>query len=282
MGKRNTAKTGDKALYKSRDKVQDDSKSKKIIDDDDMYNEVDRYNNAQDDFREDMLRFNQKDDSDDEEEGLQNDVEGVFDLGLDQSEDESQSDDSEDESSTESGSLVQKPLDDDDDEDDDDSLDDIDQSEPDLLNWGKRKRDYYHGDTADLEIMDEHDAIEDAELEEEGAKEILKSRMQNMTEKDFMLDDNSDDEVSNEKDSHEKEQIIIDDLQSTKRRKLSQLSKKEQLKLLSKSHPELLPLVSHFRDEFIRPCTKKILPVVNALMENEDNAKVRTYVYNLV
>lgn len=278
MGKRNTAKTGDKALYKSRDKVQDDSKSKKIIDDDDMYNEVDRYNNAQDDFREDMLRFNQKDDSEDEEEGLQNDVEGVFDLGLDQSEDESQSDDSEDESSTESGSLVQKPLDDDDDEDDDDSLDDIDQSEPDLLNWGKRKRDYYHGDTADLEIMDEHDAIEDAELEEEGAKEILKSRMQNMTEKDFMLDDDSDDEVSNEKDSHEKEQIIIDDLQSTKRRKLSQLSKKEQLKLLSKSHPELLPLVSHFRDEFIRPCIKKILPVVNALMENEDNAEVRTCV----
>mmetsp|Transcript_12627 Transcript_12627/g.23678 ORF Transcript_12627/g.23678 Transcript_12627/m.23678 type:complete len:696 (-) Transcript_12627:47-2134(-) len=282
MGKRNTAKTGDKALYKSRDKLQDDIKSKKIIDDDDLYNEVDRYNNAKDDLEEDMLRFGQReDDSEDDEEGFQNNVEGVFDLGLDQSEDESQNDDSEDESSTESGAHVQKPLGDDNDDeeddydDDDDSLDDIDQSEPDLLNWGKRKRDYYHGDTADLEIMDEHDAIEDAELEEEGAKEILKSRMQNMREEDFMLDDDdSDHEGLNDMDSpNDKERIIIDDLPSTKRRKLSQLSKKDQIKLMSKTHPELLPLVSHFRDEFIGPCTEKILPVVNALTENEENAE---------
>ena len=172
MGKRNTAKTGDKALYNARDKLQESSKK---VDDDDMFNEVDRYNNATDELQENMIKFAQQDDS--EEEGMQNDVEGVFDLGLDQSQDESDSDDSDnsDEGSSdddEQEAAPRRPLQDSDD-DDDSSIDGFDEdAETDILNWGKRKKDYYHGDTADLEIGQE---VEDAELEEEGAKEVLKA-----------------------------------------------------------------------------------------------------------
>ena len=278
MGKRNTAKTGDKALYNARDKLEN-SKSKKNVDDDDMYNEVDRYHNAKNDLEDDMLRFGQKEESD--EEGMQNNVEGVFDLGLDHSEDESESDESEEDSSDEDEPSSRKPLQESDDEgseeDDDSSIDGFDENaEPDLLNWGKRKRDYYHGDTADLEIGQE---VEDAELEEEGAKEILKARLEGMTENDFMLDEEDDSEDENEEDDTDDNgakdaEDISTDMLSTKRRKLSRLSKKEKIKLMSKTHPELIPLVSHFRDEVIRPCADKTLVAVNALLDNKENAEV--------
>jgi len=280
MVKRNTAKTGDKALYNARDKLSEQAKAS--VDNDDMYNEVDRYNNARDELQDDMLTFDQKDDS--EEEGMQNDVQGVFDLGLNNSDDESDSDDSddnEDDASHESEPAPRRPLQaPKDDEDDDDSIDDFDDAEPDVLNWGKRKRDYYHGDTADLEIMEKTDAVEDAELEEEGAKEILKARMEGMTEDDFMLDDDEDseDEEVKEKESSNVVEMMTGEMQSTKRRKLSKLSKKDKVKLMGKTHPELLPLVSHFRDTTIRPCSEKTSVVVNALLQNEENAEVSHFV----
>jgi len=279
MGKRKTAKTGDKALYNARDKLSKEAKAS--VDHDNMYNEVDRYNNAKDELQDDMLTFDQKDDSD--EEGMQNDVQGVFDLGLDNSDDESDSDDSddsEDDASHENESSPRRPLEAPaDDEDDDDSIDDFNDAESDVLNWGKRKRDYYHGDTADLEIMEKTDAVEDAELEEEGAKEILKARMEGMTEDDFMLDDDDDseDEEVKEKESSNIVEMMTGEMQSTKRRKLSKLSKKDKLKLMGKTHPELLPLVSHFRDTTIRPCSEKTSVVVNAL-KNEENAEVSHFV----
>jgi len=282
MGKRKTAKTGDKALYNARAK-QDNSHNSKSVENDNMYNEVDRYNNARDELQDDMLTFEQKDDSD--EEGVLNDVEGVMDLGLDQSDDESDgaSDDSEEGSSGEDEPSPRRPLqaeessNDDDDEDDDDSIEDFNEEETDVLDWGKRKRDYYHGDTADLEIMERKEAVEDAELEEEGAKEILKARMEGMTEDDFMLDNDDDDEDTDGEKVNEQESNVVemmtDEMQSTKRRKLSKLSKKDKIKLMNKTHPELLPLVSHFRDAAIKPCAEKTSVVVNALLHNEENAE---------
>eukprot|EP01083_Nonionella_stella_P119971 359008_1 len=189
MGKRHTAKTGDKGIYKSRE---DPLEAKAVVDDDNMYNEVDRYNNAKEDLQDDMLKFGEKDES--EEEGFQNDVEGVFDLGLGQSDDESDSDssgsdsDSEGESSSdEEESRPTRAQSDEDSDDDDSSIEGgFELPDPDILNWGKQKKDYYNGDTADLEIGQE---IEDAELEEEAGKEVLKTRLEGMTEDDFMLDD---------------------------------------------------------------------------------------------
>jgi len=269
MGKRHTAKTGDKGIYKSRE---DPSEAKAIVDDDDMYNEVDRYNNAKEDLQDDMLKFGEKDES--EEEGFENDVEGVFDLGLGQSDDESDS--SEGESSSSSDEEESRPTRAQSDDDDDSSIEGgFDLPDPDILNWGIQKKDYYHGDTADLEIGQE---IEDAELEEEAGKEVLKTRLEGMTEDDFMLDDDDDSDNDDPDEPDESKtsggmEIISDEMPSTKRRKLSNLSKKDKIKLMSKTHPELLPLVSHFRDNTIQPCADKTLVAVNALLESKDNAE---------
>lgn len=51
-----------------------------------------------------------------------------------------------------------------------------------LAAWGKKKQDYYDGDTGDLEIGQEFD---DAEEEEEAAKEILKEKRSRMRAVDF-------------------------------------------------------------------------------------------------
>ena len=50
---RNTAKTGDVAIYKSRG--EDEDEPKKVMDTDNMYNEIDRYHNATNDLQEDIL-----------------------------------------------------------------------------------------------------------------------------------------------------------------------------------------------------------------------------------
>lgn len=296
MGKkRNTAKTGDKALYNSRSKLQNSAASNKD-DDDMMYNEVDRYHNSKQQLQDDMLKFGE-DDSDDEEEGLGNDVENVFDLGLDQ--DDSDSDDSSEDDESEAGYEAkqedQKPeLDhsgDDSDDSGDSSIFEQEMDEDKLLNWGKQKKDYYHGDTNDLEIGQE---VEDAELEEEGAKEVLKARLEGMTEDDFMLDDDDsdDDDESETQDANdlkdqEPQQNVSTKIErmaggmapSSKRRKLSKLSKKEKSKLMKQAHPELIPLVSHFRDETIRPCKDKTSVVVNALLQSDENAAEVRHVY---
>jgi hypothetical protein len=47
---------------------------------------------------------------------------------------------------------------------------------------------------------------------------------------------------------------------------------------MEKSHPELLPLITHFREEFIRPCVDETLVVANAMFQNKENAEVRTLI----
>jgi U3 small nucleolar RNA-associated protein 3 len=278
--KRNTAKTGDKAVYASRGN-RNSNDAEKHVDNDDMYNEIDRYNNARDELQDDVLNFNQNDDES-EEGGIQNDVENVFDLGIGKSDDESTT--TSGSSSQDDGSIGQEEgmhdesLEDDEVSDDESSIEEMDDiPKTDLLNWGKRKKDYYNGDTADLEIGQE---IEDAELEEEAGKEILKARLDGMTEQDFMLDDeDEDDESQQDKNIDKKDDKveITDAMHSSKRRKLNKLSKSEKVKLMSKNHPELIPLISHFREEFIRPCAKETLVVLNALTQDPSNAEVSRF-----
>lgn len=278
MGKkRNTAKTGDKSIYASRGNRE--SVAQKYVDDDNMYNDVDRYNNARDDLQDDVLNFDNNDDQS-EEEGLQNDVENVFDLGIGQSDEESSSDDISTSSSDEvekhrEGEETQNSDDDGISVDDDSSIEGMEEiPKADLLNWGKRKKDYYNGDTADLEIGQE---IEDAELEEEAGKEILKTRLEGMTEADYLLDEEEADDDRSLEDEKKTDTArdISDTMHSSKRRKFEKLSKSEKVKIMSKNHPELLPLISHFRDEAIRPCAEETLVVLNALIQNSSNPEVR-------
>ena len=93
MGKRrNTAKTGDKALYKGRDDL--GGRIKKNDDDDDnMYDKVDRFHNERD---QEVIRLGEEQDDDSEEEDLAGNKEAVLDLGVGGSS-SSEEDDSDDE-----------------------------------------------------------------------------------------------------------------------------------------------------------------------------------------
>jgi U3 small nucleolar RNA-associated protein 3 len=238
MGKRKTAKTGDKALYGSREQLANQGIKKKT-DDDNMYNEVDRFHNEKDD---DFIRLGederQKNNNDDEDEDLAGNTHSVLDLGAGGISSSEEEDDDDDSSSDEEDRFVDKKGENySSSEDDSDSSDDDDgMIKDDPRNWGKKKSLYYQGDTADLEIGQEED---DAFLEEEAAQEIQQSRFDEMDEDDFVLsgDDEeggsaskkADDATSRKsKQQHEELQTIRD---------ASKLSKKETRKLLDKQYP---------------------------------------------
>ena len=148
--------------------------------------------------------------------------------------------------------------DDDSDNDDDDDTTLYDKSK--ILNWGDKKSAYYHGDTADLEIGQN---LEDAYLEEEAAREILANQAKYMDEEDYLLGggtggggDGEEESSMNggsaikikkttkTKKSTNNEMEIIQSIKNSKN--ISQLTTQERLKHVTTTHPELLPLVSHF------------------------------------
>ena len=129
-----------------------------------------------------------------------------------------------------------------------------------VLNWGGRKNAYYHGDTADLEIGQEED---DADLEEEAGKEVLRERLKDMDEGGFLMsgDEGEEDDEGTEKEKKKKkkrggrgaeedEEEGTETLRSAARRpdRLSKLSRSDRIRILRSDHPELMPLVEHFRD----------------------------------
>jgi U3 small nucleolar RNA-associated protein 3 len=225
MGKkRNSAKTGDQALYKKRDAI---TASKKSQDNDAMFNEVDRYHNQKE---EQFLKLDATDTASEDDDGITK-TENVLDLGLaDSSEEE------DDDSSLEDNGQEGDDVDADDSEEEAVSSESDDGDEPDqadVRDWGSKKSAYYHGDTADLEIGQEED---DAYLEEEAAKEVQAARYQQMDEDDFVLSDNDDEPSSS----------AAEQVSTTTTRDVSKLSKAEKKKLLQSHHPELLPILTHF------------------------------------
>ena len=261
MGRRSrhSAKSGDQAIYKSRESQEDDN-NRDGSDDDEMYNEVDRFHNRKE---EEFLQLDGNDDDDDgsssEDDGVTKGREGVFDLGVGGSSDEDESDDEEEEEvmgasrSKRTAAMLASSSDDDSDDDDDEE---DEEKKSNLLNWGAKKHSYYHGDTADLEIGQD---VDDAYLEEEAGREVEKARLEDMEEGDFMLDGDEDDEEEVEevvvkpkkkkqkKSSSKKGEEVETILQPSKNTKqISKLSKKDKMKLLKANHPELLPLVQHF------------------------------------
>jgi len=254
--RRNTSKTGDKALYKQLEQQRASNKKGKDVDIDDdkndsMYTKVDRYHNEEDKNFIKLSGDNQKNDSDDDEDNRQ---EAVLDFGIgggssssEDDEDSSEADDSDEQKKKQQ--LAPPSSSDDDDSDDDDDDDDDDEEIEDVRDWGKRKASYYHGDTADLELGQDED---DAFVEEEAAKEVLAARYKEMEEEDFMLSDDDDEEAKdqkkNKKLSAKKQQDETE--RSTSRlasiRDVSKLSTKDQKKLLEKQHPGLIPILDHF------------------------------------
>jgi len=279
MGKGKTAKTGDKALYGSREKLAEESRNKNKADDGDdpMYDEVDRFHNDQD---QDFIRLGEKENnnSDDEDEDLAGNTHSVLDLGAGgTSSEEDDDDDDDDDSSSEDDeqkrysdkkannySSSEEDSDSSDDDDDDDKI----QEDP--RNWGKKKSLYYHGDTADLEIGQEED---DAFLEEEAAQEIQKSRFEEMDEDDFVLSGDDEEGTSSNKADAKNESsnnTQHEELQTI--RDTSKLSKKETRKLLDKQYPELLPMVSYFSD-IVKDLKDRTQVATTVLMAGDGNAE---------
>mmetsp|Transcript_942 Transcript_942/g.2002 ORF Transcript_942/g.2002 Transcript_942/m.2002 type:complete len:663 (+) Transcript_942:133-2121(+) len=269
MGKRKTAKTGDKALYNSREQLANQSGKKQNDNDDPMYDDVDRFHNERD---QDFIRLNEEDrrNSDDEDEDLAGNTHSVLDLGAGgTSSEEEEDDDSSDEErayidkKTEKYSSAEESSSSDDDDDDEEM------AEEDPRNWGKKKSLYYHGDTADLEIGQEE---EDAYLEEEAAQEIQKSRFEEMDEDDFMLSGDEDESSSKKNDNQASgvSKTKSEELQTV--RDTSNLSKRETRKLLDKHFPELLPMTSYF-SEVVKDLKDRTEIATNLLMESEETAE---------
>jgi len=280
---RNTAKTGDKKLYASREDetALGQSSQKPDSDDDQMFNEVDRYHNRRE---ESVIPFDKDEgDSESDDDGITKGREAVFDLGVGGSsseDDDDESSDNEDDDSSASSSgdeEAAKSSDEDSESDDDldDEFDDGEATETNVLDWGKKKRDYYLGDTADLEIGQDE---EDAEVEEEAGREVVRARLEKMDEGDFMLgdEDDGDDEAHSNKSKKfiESESTTMETIQSLNtREKLMKLSTKEKLKVLKFSHPELLPIVEHFRDSSIQSLLQETLIATDALTKDKENAE---------
>jgi U3 small nucleolar RNA-associated protein 3 len=288
MGKRrNTAKTGDKAIYNKRG--QDEDTGPKKDDADPMYDEIDQFHKDKD---ADYLKLdgggNNASDSEDDD-GMTH-QHNIMDLGAGGGDDDSASSSSSDDDDDEGRRVGQQAAHhkDDDDSDSDEeasmvsSSDDDQDAITDPRQWGRKKSTYYHGDTADLEIGQDQ---EDAFLEEEAAKEVQKARLADMTEDDFVLSDNDEDQLQQEKETDAKDNklqpVVEQDLAKT--RDLSKFTRKDKRKLLQKQHSELLPIVSYFSD-IIKDLKNKTSVAQKALFEQEGTAEVSfiTFVYDIV
>jgi U3 small nucleolar RNA-associated protein 3 len=255
MGKkRNTAKTGDSAIYKGRNNVIKDTV--KDDDNDPMYNRIDRFHNAKE---EEFLKLDAGNDDSESDDGEKE--EGVMDLGVGgESSDESDSDGEDDDDVVKNARHVdpdsgEEELSSSDDDDEEEEMEDV-------RDWGKKKASYYNGDTADLEIGQDE---EDAYLEEEAAKEVQAARYKEMSEDDFVLSDNEEDE----KEAGDE----VGELSSA--RDVMKLSLKDKRKVLDKQHPEFLPLLSYF-SSVVKDLDSRTAVAAGALFDGDDeNAEVR-------
>jgi U3 small nucleolar RNA-associated protein 3 len=252
--KRNTAKTGDSAIYKGRDNVINPKNDE--ADNDPMYNKVDRFHNEKE---EEFLKLERGagDDSEDDEK-----EEAVMDLGLGgESSDESSNDSDDEDNDVKNAKHVDPDLSG---EEELSSSDDDEEEEEmeDVRDWGKKKAAYYNGDTADLEIGQDE---EDAYLEEEAAKEVQAARYDEMSEDDFVLSDTEEDKKEADDE--------VGELSSA--RDVMKLSLKDKRKVLDKQHPEFLPLLSYFSG-VVKDLDTRTVVATGALFDgDEGNAEVR-------
>jgi U3 small nucleolar RNA-associated protein 3 len=254
--KRNTAKTGDSAIYKGRDNVVKNVNAEDG-DDDQMNDRVERFNNAKE---EEFLKLDGPVSDDSEDDGEKE--EAVMDLGVggESSDESSQDSDEEDDvvknaRHVDSDQSGEEELSSSDDDDEEEELEDV-------RDWGKKKAAYYNGDTADLEIGQDE---EDAYLEEEAAKEVQAARYEDMSEDDFVLSDNDED----------KKEAGDEDVELSSARDVLKLSLKDKRKVLDKQHPEFLPLLSYF-SSVVKDLDSRTAVATGALFDgDDDNAEVR-------
>lgn len=212
---------------------------------DPIHDPSEQYHNAKDALINDILRFDEDEDEQKEDDGVTKNIQPVLDLVLSQSEDDSVSDDS---------SL---------DEDEQDFDDESDIPMDEAGNWGKRKKNYYHGDTADLEIGQD---AEDVDVEEEGAQEILKARYSKMDESDFSLPQSILMKGNIEDDKDKEASTHTSDIRKIARN----FNPHETMIYIVKNFPEVLPMLQHFTKYAIQPCEES-LKVWDTLVGNQQD-----------
>lgn len=177
--------------------------------------------------------------------------------------------------------VMDLPLYDDDDDDDDDNIEDAEDSDeeddddvnmdsdiegkdddfhlPDQRAWGKTKRNYYNTDYVDKDYggFDGEDAAA-AELEEQEAREIQKRLAAELDDNDFTLDVFTKNKDDDKLPTTPSEEIIKTDL--------SQLSSKQKLALLEKEAPELIGIISEFRD-LMGELQNRLQPAISLVQE---------------
>lgn len=202
-------------------------------DESDYESKRDKFNLSREETQEGLIRLDNRTPSDDDKY-LESNVESVFDINVDDERyEEDDYDEMDDEEEEEDLSEEEEEIDDVSTDSETDHLKESlkPMNRTSLLNWGKRKSQYYEGDTADLEIGQEE---EDALVEEEAGKEILRVRYEAMEDEDFLpaavkttTKDGNDDKET---------EIIV---------------KKDKKQDFKKDHPEYLPILRHFQSSIL-------------------------------
>lgn len=234
-GRRNTAKTGDQSLKKKGLQLHEAKKKATNYDED-----LDDFHQRRE---EDFLALDAKDRRDKEES---DDEEGIMNLGDDMSSSSSEESISSDENEAPDLEGLE-PAESSDDEQQEEELDDI-------RDWGK-KANYYHSG------VDDEGEEDDDELEEQAAKELQATKLSTMIEDDFVISDDEDDGAATT-------------TSQSKSTASEPASRKDLLKKVRKSSPEMLPLLTHFGG-VVDDLTNNSIVATSALLEgSKDTAEV--------
>lgn len=159
----------------------------------------------------------------------------------------------------------------------DDELQDEEEDEEGAQNilWsGNRSHDYHGGDNRDIELDSSDEALKE---EEDEVLKLQRERAKNLSVEDFGLKDDEDEsdkeltlgEISNQGKTAKKARLskeAIDDLGTTfeLNKDLNELSRKEQMEIISSSAPELVGLLSELNSTLeelenkVNPLLKKV------------------------
>ena len=156
--------------------------------------------------------------------------------------------------------------------------------------WGRKKSNYYSGDTADLEIGQD---VQDAEDEEEAVKDLHKQTMKKMKDSDFYDNLSSDDDSDDDSDDNDGEVTLKNKMKSGRRktkggndelqselqtialsandasnsvqiekieRNVADMSRDQKLSMMSADNPELPSLVQELKER-VSELKDKIIPI---------------------
>ncbi|KAL0274909.1 UNVERIFIED_CONTAM: hypothetical protein PYX00_002932 [Menopon gallinae] len=138
---------------------------------------------------------------------------------------------------------------------------------PDDRAWGKKNRNYYSTDYVDqdYEGFYEGQEAEDAELEEQEARQIQKRLIEELNEADFVIAEPTGTQPTTDHAAFEEI-----------KRDVSNLTSRQKLDLLQKESPEFLVLVDDFKAK-LREINDKLLPVTNYFEKKQESSSAIEY-----